>query len=78
MSKLTPKDAWSQNQKDESRKMKVQSYQNLRNNEINSIIKELKAEPSSQQQEQKQEQEQEQTQPKSVWYKPWTWFKVKR
>lgn len=71
MNKMTPKDAWSKNQKDESRKMKVQSYQNLRNNEINSIIKELKAKPAFQQQEQKQ------TQPK-VWYKPWTWFKVKR
>lgn len=72
MNKMTPKDAWSKNQKDESRKMKVQSYQNLRNNEINSIIKELKAKPAFQKQEQKQ------TQPKVVWYKPWTWLKVKR
>ena len=71
MSKLTPKDAWSQNQKDESRKMKVQSYQNLRNNEINSIIKELK---NNQQIETKQTK----TKHKTVWYKPWTWFKVKR
>lgn len=72
MNKMTPKDAWSKNQKDESRKMKVQSYQNLRNNEINSIIKELKSNPAFQKQEQKQ------AQPKVVWYKPWTWFKVKR
>ena len=72
MSKLTPKDAWSKNQKDESRKMKVQSYQNLRNNEINSIIKELK---NNQQVETKQAAKVKQ---KTVWYKPWTWFKVKR
>ena len=72
MSKLTPKDAWSQNQKDESRKMKVQSYQNLRNNEINSIIKALK----NNQVETKQVKVKQKT--KTVWYKPWTWFKVKR
>lgn len=73
MNKLTPKDAWSQNQKDESRKMKVQSYQNLRNNEINSIIKELK---NNHQVETKQVKSKQKT--KTVWYKPWTWFKVKR
>ena len=72
MNKLTPKDAWSKNQKDESRKMKVQSYQNLRNNEINSIIKELKN--NYQQVETKQTKVKQ----KTVWYKPWTWFKVKR
>lgn len=70
MSKLTPKDAWSKNQKDESRKMKVQSYQNLRNNEINSIIKELK--------NNQVETKQTKVKQKTVWYKPWTWFKVKR
>lgn len=72
MSKLTPKDAWSKNQKDESRKMKVQSYQNLRNNEINSIIKELRNVY------QQTETEQTKAKQKIIWYKPWTWFKVKR
>lgn len=74
MNKLTPKDAWSQNQKDESRKMKVQSYQNLRNNEINSIIKELKNNRQVEQVETKQTKVKQ----KPIWYKPWTWFKVKR
>lgn len=77
MNKLTPKDAWSKNQKDESRKIKVQSYQNLRNNEINSIIKELKN--NYQQVETKQTKtKQTKTKQKTVWYKPWTWFKFKR